>query len=294
MTQVPTPSGWYPDPAGSGQQRWWDGAQWAATVATPPKARKPRRLGILAAWLVILVVVGGAVALVAHNISGGGNQTSNGTTTAPTSVVEDQNLVPAQHQQCADLGQLVNHYLATGDTNGNPQLDQDYATERAAILGQPSASRAALARADADNVIQECDKTLSDQEAAAQAQAQAKAQAEAQAQARAQADAAANAAYRSTCAQHGGAITTTEPSNSGYGGTSADPAGEYCMVTYHGTTWQVPITAAGAYDLGNVSDNKGDCDGDAKEARTSAQEGFPWSQLPVWHADTGLCERGSP
>ncbi|SFK87331.1 phospholipid scramblase-related protein [Geodermatophilus ruber] len=39
MTQPPPPPGWYPDPAGSGATRWWDGQGWTDHVgqaAAPP------------------------------------------------------------------------------------------------------------------------------------------------------------------------------------------------------------------------------------------------------------------
>ena len=36
MTNVP--AGWYPDPAGSPQQRWWDGSHWSQTLQPTPTA----------------------------------------------------------------------------------------------------------------------------------------------------------------------------------------------------------------------------------------------------------------
>jgi len=36
MTQTPSlpPAGWYPDPTGQVEQRYWDGAQWTEHVVT--------------------------------------------------------------------------------------------------------------------------------------------------------------------------------------------------------------------------------------------------------------------
>jgi uncharacterized protein YxjI len=47
VTQPPPPPGWYPDPAGSGGTRWWDGQGWtdhvqqAAPTAPPPPSAVP-------------------------------------------------------------------------------------------------------------------------------------------------------------------------------------------------------------------------------------------------------------
>lgn len=49
----PTPAGWYPDPDGSPNSRWFDGTDWtnrfqppAPQVAAPPSAAQPGRITI--------------------------------------------------------------------------------------------------------------------------------------------------------------------------------------------------------------------------------------------------------
>lgn len=38
------PPGWYPDPSGSGQQRWWDGAQWGIVASSTTAPAVPGSL----------------------------------------------------------------------------------------------------------------------------------------------------------------------------------------------------------------------------------------------------------
>lgn len=37
----PVPAGWYPDPAGTPQTRWWDGAQWTEHYQAPSQSAQP-------------------------------------------------------------------------------------------------------------------------------------------------------------------------------------------------------------------------------------------------------------
>jgi hypothetical protein len=40
-----TPAGWYPDPSGSGRQRWWDGHQWTDQLQPPSGGPPPPPFG---------------------------------------------------------------------------------------------------------------------------------------------------------------------------------------------------------------------------------------------------------
>jgi uncharacterized protein YxjI len=46
VTQPPPPPAWYPDPAGSGGQRWWDGQGWSEHVQPPPPPPPPAQAAV--------------------------------------------------------------------------------------------------------------------------------------------------------------------------------------------------------------------------------------------------------
>ena len=60
---APTPPGWYPDGTGTGQLRWWSGAEWTADISTPYTGLVPARPTLPAdrpvysvfIWLIVLM-----------------------------------------------------------------------------------------------------------------------------------------------------------------------------------------------------------------------------------------------
>ena len=90
MTDAHAPAGWYPDPEGSGQQRYYDGTTWTANYAPlvpPPTPVAPAKkshgclyaiLGAIAAVVILVVVLvialGGAANKVANDITNGNKQ----------------------------------------------------------------------------------------------------------------------------------------------------------------------------------------------------------------------------
>ena len=54
------------------------------------------------------------------------------------------------------------------------------------------------------------------------------------------------------------------------------------------------MTESDQWDAAAAADDKDNCTANAQDAQAGAQDGYPWSQLPVYHADSGVCILGSP
>lgn len=89
-----TSPGWYPDPAGSGGQRYWDGRQWAAS-GPPPRRSKPGNWKALA--VVVAVGVGFPAVILAFLTVANNNRTvttATETTTATATVTRQPSTPP--------------------------------------------------------------------------------------------------------------------------------------------------------------------------------------------------------
>ena len=62
---LPPPPGWYPDPGGSSDQRWWDGHEWTEHLSSPgvapPIASAPVTPRYPQKWWHLPLIVGVAV-----------------------------------------------------------------------------------------------------------------------------------------------------------------------------------------------------------------------------------------
>jgi hypothetical protein len=79
-----SPAGWYPDPSGAPGQRYWDGRQWTITASPKVRSSPLKTLAIVGA--AVFALVGGCaayVAVIGHN-NGGGSSTGSSTSTSPS------------------------------------------------------------------------------------------------------------------------------------------------------------------------------------------------------------------
>lgn len=191
-------------------------------------------------------------------------------------------LVPALYPECAELGERVQQYLSSGDAGGDAEVEQQLADDRAGILASPEEAQAGLIRARASDVIERCDQQRSDEDARqalAEQEAREQLERDAAEAAAAEREAAREAQFADSCTQLGGRID----------------AGGWCLIDYPGWPDEViPLLEDGRLDEEQAGYNEEDCALAAEDARLSAEEGYPWQELPVFHVDTGVCLFGSP
>lgn len=125
--------GWYPDPAGSGQQRYFDGNSWTTNFApTPPapkaptKSKAPKIIGGVVAAVVGLIVIG--------NLSGGDKDKEVTSKPSPASPVATQTAAAASKaDQPAPAGSLVRdgkfEFQVLGIERGARQIEDAFSPE---------------------------------------------------------------------------------------------------------------------------------------------------------------------
>lgn len=203
-------------------------------------------------------------------------------TTSTTTASPQPELASARHPECAERGSAVHRFLMTGDSNGDPTIEDRFGDDRSEVADQPPESLAPLAVAGANLAIAECDAAVDEEDLMAQ---QANAAAAQQQQAIDQANAwnafvaAAAANYAEGCRIHGGYL---------------DDLGA-CAVDYPGwITEYVPLNPDGTLNRGVADSARGTCELYLEFAQRDAAQGFPWLRLPVYHPDSGVCVPGEP
>ena len=199
--------------------------------------------------------------------------------------MQSPGLLPAQHADCAAVGDAVLRYLLTGDDSGHPQLDAKLGQDRADLVSRPQDAREPLARQVADLNITSCEQGHASQDAADASSAAAASSSSVEAARQASQSAAQDrqrAAFGAACQRLGGTTHT--------GGW----AGPYCTRRYGDGDDTLPLQQDGTLDQGQAGDNRDTCAGLAQTARDNASVGAPWHVLPTFHANTGVCDTGSP
>jgi len=190
-------------------------------VSTRFGAKTPRLLA--SAILLVGVMTSCSMAPTSFPGSPSPEPSGDSSTPVPGATGAGNGLVKALHARC-DVGNKVMHYLATGDNEGDPQLD--------VLLSKYVGVDLPQARAVADQQIQQCDANLSKQEAA-QASAEASASAKAS-----QAAAEAQASERATQDKAARLVTEQKACSAALGGKVRDGGSfaDLCVSSAHGST----------------------------------------------------------
>lgn len=185
---------------------------------------------------------------------------------------EAERLKSAEYPECGQLGEQVQRYLETGEPT---EFDQQLAETRAQILERPEDARPGLIRANANEVIGNCDERLSAEAATEEARAAAEkaALAETEEQSRRESQ------FQEACRQRGGRAEI----------------GSFftCWIDYPG--WpdeRVALNDDGSFDEEEAELERENCEIRKQDADAAREEGRPWSEEPRYYPETGICTPG--